>query len=91
MMRPHCDHQLTEQQKGRPHCDPLTPGDGVDAVHPYTIFPPDKLLRPRLVVHAALAVGAELRALLPAAAGIKGTHVGSLMHDDVIDFRNPGH
>jgi len=58
---------------------------GVDAVHRYAMFPPGKLLRPLLVVHAALAVGGELSAVLPAAAGIECAHVGSLMHDDIID------
>ncbi|MER6203676.1 polyprenyl synthetase family protein [Streptomyces sp. NPDC001586] len=58
---------------------------GLDAVHRYAMVAPGKLLRPSLVVHAALTVGGDLRAVLPAAAGIEGAHVGSLMHDDIID------
>ncbi|MFJ3205744.1 polyprenyl synthetase family protein [Streptomyces sp. NPDC086989] len=58
---------------------------GLDEVHRYAMIPPGKLLRPLLVVHAALTVGGELSSVLPAAAGIEGVHVGSLMHDDIID------
>ncbi|MGW2563051.1 polyprenyl synthetase family protein [Streptomyces sp. NPDC001514] len=58
---------------------------GLDAVHRYALLPPGKLLRPSLVVYSALSVGGELAAVLPAAAGIEGAHVGSLMHDDIID------
>ncbi|MFD9511611.1 polyprenyl synthetase family protein [Streptomyces mirabilis] len=58
---------------------------GLDAVHRYAMIPPGKLLRPSLVLHAALAVGGELGAVLPAAVGIEGAHVGSLLHDDIID------
>ncbi|MBV6695604.1 polyprenyl synthetase family protein [Kitasatospora aureofaciens] len=58
---------------------------GLDAVHRYAVIPTGKLLRPSLVVHAALVVGGDLGAVLPAAAGIEGAHVGSLMHDDIID------
>ncbi|SOE58217.1 geranylgeranyl diphosphate synthase, type I [Streptomyces sp. OV198] len=58
---------------------------GLDAVHRYAMIPPGKLLRPLLVLHAALTVGGELGAVLPAAVGIEGAHVGSLLHDDIID------
>lgn len=58
---------------------------GLDAVHRYAMIPPGKLLRPSLVLHAALTVGGELGAVLPAAVGIEGAHVGSLLHDDIID------
>ncbi|MFE2602710.1 polyprenyl synthetase family protein [Streptomyces mirabilis] len=58
---------------------------GLDAVHRYAMIPPGKLLRPSLVLHAALAVGGELGAVLPAAVGVEGAHVGSLLHDDIID------
>ncbi|WP_305730783.1 polyprenyl synthetase family protein [Streptomyces mirabilis] len=58
---------------------------GLDAVHRYAMIPPGKLLRPSLVLHAALAVGGELEAVLPAAVGVEGAHVGSLLHDDIID------
>ncbi|MET7349907.1 polyprenyl synthetase family protein [Streptomyces mirabilis] len=58
---------------------------GLDAVHRYAMIPPGKLLRPLLVLHAALTVGGELGAVLPAAVGIEAAHVGSLLHDDIID------
>lgn len=58
---------------------------GLDAVHRYAMMPPGKLLRPSLVLHTALTVGGELSAVLPAAVGIEGAHVGSLLHDDIID------
>ncbi|MCZ1002701.1 hypothetical protein O1M63_39420 [Streptomyces mirabilis] len=45
---------------------------GLDAVHRYAMIPPGKLLRPSLVLHAALAVGGELGAVLPAAVGVEG-------------------
>jgi geranylgeranyl diphosphate synthase type I len=45
---------------------------GLDAVHRYAMIPPGKLLRPSLVLHAALAVGGEPSAVLPAAVGVEG-------------------
>lgn len=58
---------------------------GLDAVHYYALIPSGKLLRPLLVVRSALAVGGDSSRVLPAAVGIECVHVGSLMHDDIID------
>src|SRR5581483_6111011 len=58
---------------------------GLDAVYHYALIPSGKLLRPLLVVRSALTVGGELFGVLPAAVGIECVHVGSLMHDDIID------
>jgi geranylgeranyl pyrophosphate synthase len=58
---------------------------GLDAVHYYALNPTGKLLRPLLMVRSALTVGGDLFHVLPAAVGIECVHVGSLMHDDIID------
>jgi geranylgeranyl pyrophosphate synthase len=51
----------------------------------YATLPGGKLLRPILLVEAALAVGGEEAWVRPAAAGTEYGHAGSLVHDDVID------
>jgi geranylgeranyl diphosphate synthase type I len=48
-------------------------------------FDPGKLLRPRLVLLAALAVGGSVSQALPLAAGIQLLHDFSLIHDDIED------
>lgn len=58
---------------------------GLAHVQRYALVPPGKLLRPRLLLHAALSCHGELDQVLPAAVGIEAAHVGSLLHDDVID------
>jgi geranylgeranyl diphosphate synthase type I len=58
---------------------------GLAGMHRYAINPPGKLIRPRLVVWSALAVGGELARALPAAVGFEAVHTGSLLHDDLID------
>lgn len=58
---------------------------GLDAVYYYALIPSGKLLRPLLVVRSALTVGGDVFRVLPAAVGIECVHVGSLMHDDIID------
>jgi geranylgeranyl diphosphate synthase type I len=58
---------------------------GMDAVHGYALLPTGKLLRPALVLYAALAVGGEVEHALPAAVGMECVHTGSLVHDDIID------
>ncbi|WP_331766921.1 polyprenyl synthetase family protein [Embleya sp. NBC_00896] len=59
--------------------------DGLDAVYRYALLPTGKLLRPALVLYAALAVGGEVEHALPAAVGMECVHTGSLVHDDIID------
>jgi geranylgeranyl pyrophosphate synthase len=51
----------------------------------YATLPGGKLLRPILLVEAALAVGGEEDWVRPAAAGTEYGHAGSLVHDDIID------
>ncbi len=58
---------------------------GLNAVYHYALIPSGKLLRPLLLVRSALTVGGDLFRVLPAAVGIECVHVGSLMHDDIID------
>jgi geranylgeranyl diphosphate synthase type I len=58
---------------------------GLDAVHRYALSPPGKLLRPLLLCHSALMLDARLEHVLPAALGIECAHVGSLVHDDILD------
>ncbi|MEU0940198.1 polyprenyl synthetase family protein [Embleya sp. NPDC005971] len=59
--------------------------DGMAAVHRYALLPTGKLLRPALVMYAALAVGGEVEHALPAAVGMECAHTGSLVHDDIVD------
>ncbi len=61
-------------------------GDGaLAALHRHAVLPAGKLLRPLLVVDAALAVGGSAHPVLPAAVAVELLHVGSLIHDDIID------
>ncbi|MFI6567565.1 polyprenyl synthetase family protein [Streptomyces sp. NPDC050534] len=58
---------------------------GLDAIHHYALKAPSKLLRPLLLCHSALALGADLHQVLPAAVGFECAHTGSLLHDDILD------
>ena len=57
----------------------------VDGVSRYALLPTGKLLRPLLVVESACAVGGTAEDVVAAALGLEYLHVGSLIHDDVID------
>ncbi len=63
------------------------PGDGatLDRLARHALLPAGKLLRPLLLLESARAVGGSAEPLLPAALGVEYLHVGSLVHDDVID------
>ncbi|MEE4544812.1 polyprenyl synthetase family protein [Streptomyces sp. V4-01] len=64
----------------------LTHGSGeLAALHRHAVLPAGKLLRPLLVVDAALATGGPVHPVLPAAVAMELLHVGSLIHDDIID------
>jgi geranylgeranyl pyrophosphate synthase len=67
--------------------DGLLAGDsgGLAVLHQHALLPAGKLLRPLLVVKSAVAVGGSPSAVLPAAVGLELLHVGSLIHDDIID------
>jgi geranylgeranyl pyrophosphate synthase len=58
---------------------------GMNTAHRHALVPPGKLLRPLLMLRSALAVGGALYQVLPAAVGFEAVHVGSLIHDDIID------
>ncbi len=51
----------------------------------YALLPAGKLLRPLLLMESAEAVGGGGSAVVPAALSVEYLHVGSLVHDDVID------
>ncbi|MGA6154104.1 polyprenyl synthetase family protein [Stenotrophomonas sp. NPDC087984] len=51
----------------------------------YALLPAGKLLRPLLLMESAEAVGGGGPAVVPAALSVEYLHVGSLVHDDVID------
>ncbi|AQW47273.1 polyprenyl synthetase family protein [Streptomyces violaceusniger] len=51
----------------------------------YALLPAGKLLRPLLLMESAQAVGGGGPAVVPAALSVEYLHVGSLVHDDVID------
>lgn len=58
---------------------------GMATLHRHAMLPPGKLLRPVLLLCSALATGGSLYATVPAAVGFEAAHVGSLLHDDIID------
>lgn len=49
------------------------------------LLPAGKLLRPMLCLEAATAVGGDAETVLSFAAGLECMHVGSLVHDDIVD------
>ncbi|MEU6915782.1 polyprenyl synthetase family protein [Streptomyces olindensis] len=51
----------------------------------HALLPAGKLLRPLLLVHSAAVVGGDIAQIMPAAAGLECAHVGSLVHDDLVD------
>ncbi|MCS7481992.1 aminotransferase class I/II-fold pyridoxal phosphate-dependent enzyme [Umezawaea endophytica] len=51
----------------------------------YALLAPGKMLRPLLLTAAAGAVGGDVERVVPAALAVEYLHVGSLVHDDVID------
>ncbi|MFG2196434.1 polyprenyl synthetase family protein [Streptomyces sp. NPDC048639] len=57
----------------------------VHRISRYALVPAGKLLRPLLLVESAAALGNPREPFLPAALGVEYLHVGSLVHDDVID------
>ncbi|MBF6329432.1 polyprenyl synthetase family protein [Nocardia transvalensis] len=60
-------------------------GNTLHDVCSYSLNAPGKLFRPILLIESAGAVGSDVHAVLPAAAGTEGAHVASLVHDDIID------
>ncbi|MDO4253588.1 MAG: polyprenyl synthetase family protein [Kocuria sp.] len=51
----------------------------------HALHPEGKLMRPRLLLAAAHAAGGNVMACVPAAFAVEALHVGSLVHDDIID------
>uniref|UniRef100_UPI003F82BD95 polyprenyl synthetase family protein n=1 Tax=Actinosynnema sp. TaxID=1872144 RepID=UPI003F82BD95 len=60
-------------------------GDPVLDISRYALLTPGKMLRPLLLASAAGAVGGDVERVVPAALAVEYLHVGSLVHDDVID------
>lgn len=60
-------------------------GDRLDDIVRYALLPSGKLLRPLLFLACARAVGGDPSGLVGAALGVEYLHVGSLVHDDIID------
>jgi geranylgeranyl diphosphate synthase type I len=58
---------------------------GVDAMGRSALLPPGKLLRPLLFTESAAAAGMRREDTLGVALGMEFLHVGSLVHDDIID------
>lgn len=73
--------QLREALHGEwpEHSDPVLD------ISRYALLAPGKMLRPLLLAAAAGAVGGDVEQVVPAALAIEYLHVGSLVHDDVID------
>lgn len=59
--------------------------DTLDAMCRHALVPAGKLFRPLLLLECAIAVGGDIDAVLPAALGAESGHVGSLVHDDIMD------
>ncbi|MGW1290472.1 polyprenyl synthetase family protein [Streptomyces sp. NPDC002586] len=74
---------LEEEIRRLPVLTGEAPGIADAAGH--ALRPGGKLLRPLLLVHSAGAVGGDPARVLPAAVGLECAHVGSLVHDDLID------
>lgn len=51
----------------------------------HALQPEGKMMRPRLLLAAAHAAGGNVAACVPAASAVETLHVGSLVHDDIID------
>ncbi len=62
--------------------DPDCPAHLREAIR-YALLAPGKRLRPRLVLMAAVACGANVEAALPAACAVEMVHAYSLVHDDL--------
>ncbi|MET9364409.1 polyprenyl synthetase family protein [Streptomyces sp. NPDC006632] len=58
---------------------------GLDEVCRHSLLPVGKLLRPSLLLASTQAVGGDPLRALPAAVATESGHVGSLIHDDIID------
>ncbi|MGW2813468.1 polyprenyl synthetase family protein [Streptomyces sp. NPDC001415] len=58
---------------------------GLDEVCRHSLLPAGKLFRPCLLLASAQAVGGDPVSVLPAAVAAEFGHVGSLIHDDIID------
>ncbi|MEU9100180.1 polyprenyl synthetase family protein [Streptomyces sp. NPDC048361] len=58
---------------------------GLDEVCRHSLLPVGKLLRPSLLLASTQAVGGDPLRALPAAVAAESGHVGSLIHDDIID------
>jgi geranylgeranyl diphosphate synthase type I len=64
---------------------PTTGRYEVDRLCHYALAPAGKLLRPVLLLESASTVGGDPEVALPAALGAECGHVGSLVHDDIMD------
>ncbi|MEU1665380.1 polyprenyl synthetase family protein [Streptomyces sparsogenes] len=74
------EHLLRELDRSWP------PGaERLQEISRYALIPAGKLLRPLLLVESAQAVGGGGPELVQAALSVEYLHVGSLIHDDVID------
>lgn len=57
----------------------------LDRATRHALDPAGKLVRPSIMIAISDVLGQPARAVLPAAVGIELCHVGSLVHDDIID------
>ena len=57
----------------------------LDTACVYALVPTGKLFRSNLMLQSTVAVGADPRTVLPAAAALEHAHAASLVHDDVVD------
>ncbi|GAA1692258.1 polyprenyl synthetase family protein [Streptomyces yatensis] len=62
-----------------------TEAERLHQISRYALLPAGKLLRPLLLMESAEAVGGGGPGVVPAALSVEYLHVGSLVHDDVID------
>jgi geranylgeranyl pyrophosphate synthase len=63
----------------------LASGLALQRMMHHALFPSGKMLRPLMLVAAHVTAGGEAAQVLPAALGSEYGHVGSLVHDDIID------
>lgn len=59
--------------------------NNLDLAIRHAVIPTGKLIRPSIMIAACDVLGQRAEPVLPAAVGIELCHVGSLVHDDIID------
>lgn len=80
------DQRIDEARAVVRACAQVPPPPGVtDPSGMYLVADGGKFVRPRLLLTAGIAAGADAAALVPLAAAVELVHNASLIHDDILD------